>query len=790
MKKICKSTTIIAFLLALFIFLEASVNALQSVINTDQSVFEDDLSIESDEADSAVSNIIGEIEEERDEYSKTFRLENGNKLLVEYSVPIHYKDDQENWLNYDNTLKDDKKVVITQQNKKTESTTETRIPETMESEIDTDFYDSESISPETINADTFVEDNENQTIPTETKEFETESHVTEELIMPTAEISTYSTKNSCIDISYSKTSSENNMVFVGEDDNIVSWGYQDINSVSAKCVEDTNEYEGNEKYTVLKNLISTVKYDSVYKDVDMELISTSLGVKENIILNSKNAANCFISEYEIGKLTSKQLNDRVIALLNDKDEVEYYINAEYMYDAKGKVDYGLKLSIIEESNGKLIVELTADDEWLNNSERAFPVTIDPTFITGQQWNSVQCTYINSYYPNTAYGYGSSTGYTGTVYTGTYGYGMNRTLLKMNNFPSLNKGDMIIDVSANLYLYNGFAYSTGFFEDEYVGIYEVKESWSQSTVTWNSRPNFYSPLIDYVKFDESSEPGWFSMNITKAAKRWFQNPDTNYGIMLKSVDEDSCRQCAAYFSSNYPSTATPRPAFQITYRNNKGIEDYWSNTTINVGTAGTLYVNDYSGALTFTTHIASTASPAKTSSIEYVYNSFLAGEKLEDYTPYIGRGWRMNLFQTLYPSSKYGLTGESAQKYPYVFTDSDGTEHYFKKVTENNKTKYLDEDGLNLELTIKGSGNWSDNTLENDDYYVITDKDKNRITFFSDGSLRTEKDSYNQKSQQRYNAPDSDIKWVEDPSNNRITISQKNNNDYVTAYRDADNRIIR
>lgn len=110
MKK-CKPITIIAFLLALFIFLEAPVSALQNVIDTDQSRFEDDISNALDEADSAVPIILGEIEKERDEYSKTFRLENGNKLLVQYSIPIHYKNSKDEWVNYDNTLKEEKSLL-------------------------------------------------------------------------------------------------------------------------------------------------------------------------------------------------------------------------------------------------------------------------------------------------------------------------------------------------------------------------------------------------------------------------------------------------------------------------------------------------------------------------------------------------------------------------------------------------------------------------------------------------------------------------------------------------------
>ena len=142
-------------------------------------------------------------------------------------------------------------------------------------------------------------------------------------------------------------------------------------------------------------------------------------------------------------------------------------------------------------------------------------------------------------------------------------------------------------------------STGFYTDEYVGAYQITSSWTQSTVTWNTKPSFSGALLDYVDFDTSSQPGWYSWNITKAVKNWYEGTSANYGIMFKSVYESSCDQCAVFFSSNYPSS-TPRPVFQITYRNNKGIEDYWSNTSFTVGNAGTVFVNDYSGSLTFIT----------------------------------------------------------------------------------------------------------------------------------------------------------------------------------------------
>lgn len=71
------------------------------------------------------------------------------------------------------------------------------------------------------------------------------------------------------------------------------------------------------------------------------------------------------------------------------------------------------------------------------------------------------------------------------------------------------------------------------------------------------------------------------------------------------------------------------------------------------------------------------------------------------------------------SSVYGLSGDYQTKWPYVYTDGDGTEHYFMKTSDG---KYKDEDGLGLELkTISGG-------------YTIGDDKGGLMTFDSKGNL--------------------------------------------------------
>lgn len=52
-------------------------------------------------------NILSEIKDERDEYSKQFRLDDGTTMAVSYKEPIHYKNAAGEWVDYDNSLKNE-----------------------------------------------------------------------------------------------------------------------------------------------------------------------------------------------------------------------------------------------------------------------------------------------------------------------------------------------------------------------------------------------------------------------------------------------------------------------------------------------------------------------------------------------------------------------------------------------------------------------------------------------------------------------------------------------------------
>lgn len=583
----------------------------------------------------------------------------------------------------------------------------------------------------------------------------------------------FTNKSSDIDVKYSKTSKENNMVKIKATDYLVSWGYKNAKKATANVIQNNEDFEGNEKYTALNNLTSEILYTDVYNNVDIQYITTTLGIKENIILKNSKAQSEFEVQYNINSLTAKQTSNKRVDLYNKQNKPVYSIEAPYMTDAKGKTSTQLNLTITEQKSGTMCIKISADKSFLKGCD--YPVIIDPQFNTTQDWQQSECTYVSQGNPNTCYGYNSPTGYTGTVYVGTLGSGLYRTYLKMKTLPQLNKGDMIVQATVNL-----FWYQNDFYQNMDIGAYFATNNWSQSTLTWNNQTGFEANVVDYERFIPNAPNNiWHNWDVTSCVKRWY-NGAANNGIMLKALDEDNVYQCASFYSSNYPATSTPRPLFTIVYRNNKGIEDYWSYSSFSVGSAGTAYVNDYSGNLVFVTNDASTSSGYAPASVQHVYNGYMANQEYSYTGPKAGKGWRLNIQESISLSSNFGLTGDALTNFPYVYTDQDGTDHYFYKKTENGQTKYLDEDGLGYELIIT--------TSNMSEYLKIVDDKQNKKVFYNTGRLNYTEDSNGNRVTYTYAGPNSilGVSKITDASNNQIQLT-KNNNGYLTSITDPANR---
>ncbi len=65
----------------------------------------------------------------------------------------------------------------------------------------------------------------------------------------------------------------------------------------------------------------------------------------------------------------------------------FVISAPYMTDANDEYSDGVSLEIVSSSNNKFSIKMVLDKEWLNNDDRAYPITVDPIFETAKDWPS-------------------------------------------------------------------------------------------------------------------------------------------------------------------------------------------------------------------------------------------------------------------------------------------------------------------------------------------------------------------------------------------------------------------
>ena len=665
--------------------------------------------------------ILTEVEEEREEDSKTFLMSDGTFMVAQYGTPVHYEDENKEWQEIDNSL----------------------MAETARSSS-SDSEDGYTTTEKSGNRDR---------------------------------------------IKFSKKLKEGKTVSIKNTDFPISWGIKDAAKQTVQVVDigEKESKDWNDKFLMVDTGSQLLRYADIFEGVDAEYIIQSEGVKENIILKEKGTKTSFEIVYDIGKLTPVQTDEQTIQLM-DGEEMIYQIRAPYMEDAEGQMSDELTLSMEQTKKKEIVVTMIADEAWLSEEGRVYPVTLDPTILTERTRSTVDSVFISSKKNSDNFADRSEM----LVGRESTAYGYCRTLVKFV-LPDLSTGDMVVAAEMNLYMDLVDKYVSNMPELQ-ANAHIIEDSWNVNNVTWDDNISFDSTVLDYNYLMKSEENSWQGFDITEAVKGWYEGTIENNGILLKSANEngtlaENCIKAQLWPERNGVSDGYP--VIMITYRNNKGLEDYWTYTSLSAGTAGTAYINDYTGNLVFVHNDVSTTGELMPVTLQHVYNSYMMDKRFTGSYPSAGRGWKLSIQQTVLSSEKYGLTGESLEAFPYAYEDGDGTVHFFYKKTKDGKTEYLDENGLGLELKINGSTK------------TITDKEKNVMTFGPKGNLTsiadirgntitvTYKDAADGKSQitkitdgaghviklEEHNTTLYNLKTITDPSGRATTYT-------YTAYNDA------
>ena len=269
------------------------------------------------------------------------------------------------------------------------------------------------------------------------------------------------------------------------------------------------------------------------------------------------------------------------------------------------------------------------------------------------------------------------------------YGNRLTYLKVVDLPRLGANHFI--TSAKLCVRNVYAPTA----DTAIMCTEVLEDWNPETITYDHQPDVSGVYQDYCRVLKN-QYSWKEFDVTSLARKWYLGE--NHGVQLRAPESESS------FSQLHSSETANQPYFVLEYASLAGLESYLTYDHQSAGLAGTGNVSLVNGNLIFSHADTAMNGNRLPVSVTHYYNS--CDSDKDEFG--MGYGWRTSLHQTLH---KVLYNGEEE----FVYTDGDGTEHFFKKNKDDQK-KYSDQSGLSLTLEV------------GDENVTITDKGDNGMTF--------------------------------------------------------------
>ncbi len=470
----------------------------------------------------ATSKIVREVTELREESVKHFLCEDGSYIAATYSAPVHYKENGE-WKEIDNGLSLDRST-LSESGKPTYTTKAGGLSVS----IPQNFSDGQKITAQNKGYEIGFGINANQ--------------------------NDASLKTSASVVELEALSSNTEVV--------MSDTVKRINNVTTASVLDSVDIEAyNAELMTVNNQSSAVTYKEIMPDTDFEYVVTSNSIKENIVVYEPQDEYTYSFDMDFDGLTPIVNPDNSISLVepSNLDETIFFIEAPYMYDSNNEESIDIEMSLV--SNGdKYVMTLVANTEWINSSERVFPVVIDPTIH--MPYSSFDDLFvIDGMYAN-------SPRIKKELRVGTNLTNTTRTYLKISMPTNISEGSIIEIASLNLikdYYFKALGH-----DDIHIQVYDLCRGigWDSDTISWNNQPyGMATNVYQYYSEDmldsklASKDTSVYSFNITKAVQRWVST-GTNDGLLIASSNENSKAQID--FHSSRALTSSNRPYFWCTY----------------------------------------------------------------------------------------------------------------------------------------------------------------------------------------------------------------------------------
>lgn len=303
------------------------------------------------------------------------------------------------------------------------------------------------------------------------------------------------------------------------------------------------------------NRISVAEYENIAQaagqssGVSLRYSVAQHRIKEDIIISGSNAVSDYTMYLNIGQLFAHKLYDGSVELVNQNGAMVYKIGIPYLYDSDGNVSYAVDVDVLQ-NGSECIITYSPDREWLNDTDRAYPVTLDPTITSAEYECNIIDTYITQADSLNHSGEGNLT-------VGIKNGKLNRAYIKISNLPYIPDG--VVPLSATLVIKHGANTTSG----RTMQIHRVSSGWSQSTITYANKPANDLMYIDSCAFNTSNVAFDFNQADIEELYSDAEN-GTNYGFVIRYSSESTTNPDYNVLRSMEYPTASERPAFTVAY----------------------------------------------------------------------------------------------------------------------------------------------------------------------------------------------------------------------------------